>query len=69
MPFRPVKLVRARHPLRLAAVLAGNTAGQRRTVPQHVYQPAVADLYEWHGNYSVLKKSKNLTKPKVLAAC
>lgn len=48
MPFRPVKLVRARHPLHLAAVLAENTAGQRRTVPQHVYQPVAADLYNSH---------------------
>ena len=50
MPFRPVKLVMARRPLHLAVVLAENTAGRRRIVPQHVYQSVATDLYDEHEN-------------------
>ena len=35
-PSHLVRLERARHPLHPAAVLAESTAGQKRTVPQHV---------------------------------
>ena len=46
MPFHLVRLVRATHPLHLAAALAGSKAEQRKTAQLRVCQLAAADLYD-----------------------
>ena len=46
MPFRLVRLARAKHPLHLAVALAGNTAEQKRIAQLRGYQSAGADLYD-----------------------